>query len=123
MRAFTALLLLTAFVFAGEITAYYNKNCNCCEKYFSKLEREGFKLKKVSISPQELMEVKERLKVPVELRSCHTMVYEGRFIEGHVKPEGVRKAIKNKSIRGVASMHGIRSGRGEYEEEYKVVRR
>ncbi len=124
MRKFVLLVLLSGFcAFASEITAYYSPSCACCSRYFSKLEKEGFKVKRVEVSPDKLMEIKSQLSVPPQLRSCHTMVYENRFIEGHVLPEGVRKVLKDKSLRGVASTHGKASAMGGYEKHYEIVRR
>jgi hypothetical protein len=105
-------LLLSLFAFAlakQEIVAYYNPGCGCCSSYFSKLEKEGFR-------------IKNQLGVPLNLRSCHTMVYEGRFIEGHVPPKGVSLVLREKNMKGVASPHGVKSGRGGYEDNYEVVR-
>ncbi|WP_448584666.1 DUF411 domain-containing protein [Thermocrinis sp.] len=121
--SFVLFLVFSFFAFAkSEITAYYNPNCGCCNSYFSKLEREGFRIKRVKVSNEELDKIKNQLSVPLNLRSCHTMVYQGRFIEGHVPPEGVRLALGEKSIKGVASPHGVKSGRGGYEDKYEVVR-
>lgn len=118
-----ATLFITLLAFAKEeITAYYDPGCGCCTSYFSRLEKEGFKIKRVKVSGTELMEIKSKAKVPPELRSCHTMLYQGRFIEGHVPPEGVRLVLRDKSIKGVASPHGQKSARGMYEDEYKVVK-
>jgi hypothetical protein len=118
-------LLLSIFAFAlakQEIVAYYNPGCGCCSSYFSKLEKEGFRIKKVKVSNEELDRIKNQLNVPLNLRSCHTMVYEGRFIEGHVPPKGVSLVLREKNIKGVASPHGVKSGRGGYEDNYEVVR-
>ncbi|MEJ5338462.1 MAG: DUF411 domain-containing protein [Aquificaceae bacterium] len=124
MKTLAFLLSLLAFqALAGELTAYYSPSCGCCSKYFSRLERDGFNVKRVEVSPERLMEIKSQLGVPPQLRSCHTMVYEGRFIEGHVLPEGVRRVIKDRSIRGVASSHGKKSAYGSYEESYQIVER
>jgi hypothetical protein len=124
MNGLLALLLsLFAFVLAKqEIIAYYNPGCGCCSSYFSKLEKEGFRIKKVKVSNEELDRIKSQLKVPLNLRSCHTMFYEGRFIEGHVPPKGVSLVLRKKNIKGAASPHGVKSGRGGYEDNYEVVR-
>jgi len=50
------------------------------------------------------------------------MVYNGMFIEGHVPPKGVRLVLREKNIKGVASLHGVKSGRGGYEDNYEVVK-
>ena len=90
------ILIFSLFAYAKqEIIAYYNPGCGCCSSYFSKLEKEWFLIRKVKVSGAELDRIKNGLKIPLELRSCHTMVYQGRFIEGHVPPEGVRLVIKD----------------------------
>ncbi|RMH00635.1 MAG: DUF411 domain-containing protein [Aquificota bacterium] len=124
MKKFLCAMLFIPFIVFSkeEITAYYNPGCGCCTSYFSRLEKEGFRLKKVKVSGEELMKIKSRLGVPPELRSCHTMVYGGRFIEGHVPPEGVRLVLKDKSVKGTASPHGQKSAKGQYEDSYRVVR-
>ncbi|MFN7065909.1 MAG: DUF411 domain-containing protein [Aquificaceae bacterium] len=123
MKSLLAFALFLSFAYAQEFMAYYSKNCGCCEIYFSKLEREGFRIKRVQVNGDKLMEMKSQFGVPPDLRSCHTMVYEDRFIEGHVPPEGIRKVIKDKNLKGVASPHGIKSGKGEYEDGYFLIRR
>ncbi|WP_448587754.1 hypothetical protein [Thermocrinis sp.] len=75
-------MLILLIVFSStfpkqEITAYYNPGYGCCTSYFSKLEKEGFVIKRVKVSNEELDRVKNRLNIPLNLRSCHTMVYEG----------------------------------------------
>ncbi len=123
MKVLVAFLLLASASLSAEIKAYYNPGCGCCESYFSKLEKEGIKVKRVRVDSSKLDEAKNRLGVPLELRSCHTMEYKGRFIEGHVPPEGVRRALSNSSIRGTASPHGVKSGMGSFEDHYFVVGR
>ncbi len=121
MKAAILLLLLPLFVMAEELLAYYSPSCECCTSYFSKLEKEGFKVKRVEVNPDKLMEVKSQLGIPPQLRSCHTMLYKNKFIEGHVPPEGIRRLSKDKSLLGVASPHGIKSARGGYEKSFFLV--
>jgi len=50
-------LSLFAFILAKqEIIAYYNPGCGCCNSYFSKLERKGFRKKttQCALEPQVL---------------------------------------------------------------------
>ncbi|MCX8164925.1 MAG: DUF411 domain-containing protein [Aquificaceae bacterium] len=122
MRWFLILFLIPLVGFCGEIIAYYSPSCSCCTSYFSKLEEEGFKIRREKKSPEELMNIKSQLKIPPQLRSCHTMVYKGRFIEGHVPPEGVKRLIKDEKLKGVASLHGKKSALGGFEDNYYLVR-
>jgi hypothetical protein len=124
MRLFFIALLtaLVSFSYAREVTAFYNPNCGCCHKYFKRLEEKGYKIKRVEVSPQELFEKKDELGVPVNQRSCHTMVLKGKFIEGHVPTEGIEALLKDKRAKGVYSPHGTLSGWGMEEKSYQIIR-
>ncbi len=104
-----------------EITAIYNPGCGCCHKYFKLLESEGFKIKRKTVSQNELYATKNRLGVPINKRSCHTMVVGDKFIEGHVPVEGIRKLLESKGARGVFSPHGTLSGWGKAETVFELI--
>ncbi|MDQ7081963.1 MAG: DUF411 domain-containing protein [Aquificota bacterium] len=118
MRWLIVLSILLGFSFAREITAFYNPNCGCCHKYFKKLEEKGYRINRVEVSPDELFKKKDELRVPVDKRSCHTMIIEGRFVEGHVPGEGIEALLKDPSAKGVYSPHGTLSGWGMEEKEF-----
>ncbi len=110
------------FSFAKEITAFYNPNCGCCHKYFQRLEKKGYKLNRVEVSPDDLFKKKDELGVPVNKRSCHTMVMGDKFIEGHVPVEGIEALTKDKKAKGVYSHHGTLSGWGAEEKTYELIK-
>ena len=110
------------FSFAKEITAFYNPNCGCCHKYFQRLEKKGYKLNRVEVSPDDLFKKKDELGVPVNKRSCHTMVMGDKFIEGHVPVKGIEALAKDKKAKGVYSPHGTLSGWGAEEETYELIK-
>ena len=110
------------FSFAKEITAFYNPNCGCCHKYFQRLEKKGYKLNRVEVSPDDLFKKKDELGVPVNKRSCHTMVMGDKFIEGHVPVKGIEALAKDKRAKGVYSPHGTLSGWGAEEETYELIK-
>ena len=116
-------LLIGAFgiSLAREITAFYNPNCGCCHKYFKRLEEKGYRINRVEVSPDELFKKKDELGVPVDKRSCHTMVIGDRFIEGHVPTEGIEALLQSKKARGVYSPHGTLSGWGAEEKVYELI--
>ncbi|ADC89725.1 protein of unknown function DUF411 [Thermocrinis albus DSM 14484] len=122
MKYIAILLLPLTVMAATSITAYYNPGCGCCSSYFKKLERDGFVVKRVAVDAQQLDKIKNTLGIPLNARSCHTMVMGGRWIEGHVPPTGIREVSKKGGIMGVYSPHGVRSARGEYEEKYYLVK-
>ncbi|AAC07167.1 DUF411 domain-containing protein [Aquifex aeolicus] len=116
-----SLLLLFSFGFSFELTAFYNPNCGCCHKYFQILESKGFKVKRVALKPREVLRKKDELGVPIDKRSCHTMVINGKFVEGHVPAEGIRELLKSEKARGVYSPHGVLSGWGKEEQVYELI--
>ena len=123
MKILTALLalLLSGFIQAKEITAYYNPKCRCCERYFKILEKRGYRVKRVQTDSTELYKKKDEIGVPVDKRSCHTMVIEGKFVEGHVPVEGIEELLRS-NAKGVYSPHGVLSGRGLEEEFYILIK-
>lgn len=50
----------------------------------------------------DLATVKDRLDIPLELRSCHTAVVEGYRIEGHVPAGAIRRLLERPAIVGLA---------------------
>lgn len=80
-----------------------------------------FKVKRNPIEYRKLLKLKTQLGIPVDKRSCHTMVMkDGKFIEGHVPAEGI-KALINSKAKGVYSPHGFRSASGDFEKVYELI--
>ncbi len=122
MKKFLATLLLIFIGLAySEIIAYYNPNCKCCHKYFKLLEEKGYKIKRKEVTSEELFKIKDELGVPINTRSCHTMVIGNKFIEGHVPVEGIEALLKS-DARGVYSPHGTLSGWGKEEVKFYLIR-
>ena len=72
-------------------------------------------------------QIKDRLGVPRELRSCHTMVVEGYVIEGHVPAEDVARLLAERpeGVTGIA-VPGMPVGSpgmemGERVQPYQVI--
>ncbi len=116
------LLSLSGLLLAREITAFYNPNCGCCHRYFQRLESKGYKINRVQVDPDALLKKKDELGVPIDKRSCHTMVIGDKFIEGHVPTEGIEALLKDKNAKGVYSPHGTLSGWGMEEKAYEIIR-
>ncbi len=116
------ILFGVALSMGREITAYYNPRCSCCHKYFQILEKKGYKVNRVELDYPLLYAKKDKLGVPINQRSCHTMEVDGKFIEGHVPVEGIEKLLKTKGAKGVYSPHGDLSGWGKEEKDYYLIR-
>ena len=51
----------------------------------------------------KLVDVKDKYKVPEQLRACHTAVIDGYVIEGHVPADLIYKLLKDKpAVLGLA---------------------
>lgn len=87
---------------------YKSEMCGCCElfgQYMKKMDY-GVEVKQMD----DITPIKDQYKIPQELRSCHTAVIEGYFVEGHIPPEAIAKLLTEKpAIAGIA-MPGMPSG-------------
>jgi len=90
------------------VTVYASPNCECCKQYVSYLKNNGFEVNLVLL--EDLNSVKNNLKIPENMRSCHTSIINNYFIEGHVPVEAIQKLLKEKpNIFGI-SLPGMPAG-------------
>ena len=84
-----------------EITVYRSPTCNCCKKWMSHLEENGFIVKdKISMN---LASVKDQLHVPHKMNSCHTALIGDYIIEGHVPADDIKRLLlAQPDINGLA---------------------
>ena len=92
----------------GEIVVYMSPYCGCCGGYAEYLKAGGFSVKQVKTEDVSSVKLKEG--VPENATSCHTAVYNGYFVEGHVPIEAIRKLGQERpEIDGIA-LPGMPSG-------------
>lgn len=77
-----------------EITVYKSATCNCCHKWVSHLENEGFIVK--AHNREDMNTVKKSLGVIPGLASCHTATVDGYLIEGHVPASDIIRLLTEK---------------------------
>jgi len=93
---------------AQAITVHSSPTCGCCGEYERYLEAEGFELE--SIKTDDTTELKDSLGIPQDMRSCHTSMVDGYFVEGHVPVEAIWKLLEERpQIEGIA-LPGMPSG-------------
>ena len=68
--------------------------------------------------------IKEKYQIPPSMRSCHTVVIEDYFVEGHVPIEAIKKLFAEKpDIDGIV-LAGMPSGSpgmpGQKTEAFKI---
>lgn len=79
---------------AVEITMYKNANCQCCDRWSSYMQRNGY-----SVNVHEsnkMITIKVQNKVPGEMGSCHTALVDGYVVEGHVPVEDINRLLKER---------------------------
>jgi hypothetical protein len=87
---------VTAFV-------YKTPTCSCCENYITYLKSNGFKVEKKIVNDEELTNLKKQIGLPENLWSCHTVLLNNYFVEGHIPIEVIGKLLTEKpEINGIA---------------------
>jgi hypothetical protein len=77
-----------------EITVYRAPNCQCCHKWIQHLEKHGFTV--IDMLTQDMASVKETVKLPRQMASCHTALIDGYIIEGHVPADDIKRLLNTK---------------------------
>src|SRR3546814_6297345 len=98
MKLWLAAIAMTAassFVHAADkaMTVYQDPNCGCCGAWVEHMQDAGFEV--TTIKTTDIVAVKNKLGVPMNLSSCHTGVLTstGQLVEGHVPANVVHKLI------------------------------
>ena len=104
------------------VTVYSSPTCGCCEGYVDYLKEEGFNVE--FTRTDGLDEIKDGRGIPMDMRSCHTMIVGDYYVEGHVPLEAVWKLLEEQpAIDGIA-MPGMPAGSpgmgGEKEEPFII---
>jgi hypothetical protein len=111
LTAATAMVATSRAAFAVEdttkMTVYKDPNCGCCELWADAMSRAGFKVE--IVKERDLIAVKKRLGVPLDIQGCHTAVYRGQYLEGHVPLEAVRMLDGQADLAGLV-VPGMPSG-------------
>ncbi len=89
------------------VTIYKSATCGCCTLWADHLEASGFE---VTLHDRDDMEqIKDTLRVPRDLRSCHTATIGEHVIEGHVPADDIRRFLSTAS-GGILSVPGMPLG-------------
>jgi len=77
-----------------EVTVYKSATCECCNKWITHLENEGFKV--VSHNKDDMNTIKIEAGLQAGLASCHTAFVDGYVIEGHVPASDIKRLLTEK---------------------------
>lgn len=109
---------------ATAINVYKSPSCGCCGAWVSKLATSGLSV--VVHDMDDVTPVATKAGVPADLRSCHTAIVEGYFVEGHVPATDIRRLLRDRpNARGIA-VPGMPIGspgmeQGDLREPYETL--
>jgi hypothetical protein len=93
--------LLASGASASEVKVYKSPYCGCCTNWSELMEKNGFTINTEKRS--DIKAFKDKLEIPVDLRSCHTGIVEGYVIEGHVPASDIKRLLAERpDIKGLA---------------------
>lgn len=85
------------------MTTWRSPTCGCCMKWVDAMRRAGFAV--TVRETDDMAAVKNRLKVPGSVYSCHTTLVGGLVVEGHVPADTIRKLLARRpsGVIGIAA--------------------
>jgi len=97
--------------------------CGCCSKWVDHVKAAGFVTQVHDMA--DVDPVKDRHRVPRDLRSCHTALVGNYVIEGHVPADLVQKLIREQSKLAGLAVPGMVTGspgmEGAWKDPYDVI--
>lgn len=119
-----ALLMSAQAAAAASIEVMKSPYCGCCAKWIEHLKEHGFEVKVVNTD--RLGAIKDELKVPEALRSCHTAKIGKYVVEGHVPVSDINRLLKEKPHATGIAVAGMPVGapgmeHGDHKEPYKTM--
>ena len=99
--AMLAVLLSASLSFADSektnLAVYKNPQCGCCGKWIEHLEDLGFNVDTQDLEISVLNDIKSEHGVDPQIRSCHTGVYQDKYVfEGHIPAKYISKFLLEK---------------------------
>jgi hypothetical protein len=86
--------LLAAESDSPEIKVYRDPDCQCCHKWINHLKQNKFNV--LDLPTRNMARVKEAVKLPTKMASCHTAIIDGYIIEGHVPANDIVRLLTDK---------------------------
>jgi hypothetical protein len=88
-------------------TVYKDPNCGCCSLWADAYEKAGYRVE--IVEERDQISRKQKLGVPLDIQGCHTAVYRGQFLEGHV-PLGAARMLESRSDLAGLVVPGMPAG-------------
>ena len=85
----------------AQMTIYKSPYCGCCSAWVDHIRGSG--IKAVVKEMEDVSPIAKKVGVPDAMRSCHTAMVGGFFVEGHVPAADIRKLLRERpKARGIA---------------------
>jgi len=84
---------------ADVFTVYKDPDCGCCTLWADAYKAAGYRVE--IVEERDLISLKKKLGVPLDIQGCHTAVYRGQFLEGHVPLEAARMLEGRTDLAGL----------------------
>lgn len=95
------LLLSTSIAYSDNVktklSVYKNQQCECCNKWIAHLENSGFNIDTFDLNAPEVNVLKSKITNISQYLSCHTGVYQDKYIfEGHIPAKFITQFLLEK---------------------------
>jgi hypothetical protein len=88
--------------YEGKVEFHKSSSCGCCGAHSNYLSRKGNLDLKMMVM-DDVEPIKNEYNIPNELRTCHTAIIAGYFVEGHVPLEAINRLVEEQpDIAGIA---------------------
>lgn len=95
MRKILLSCAIFAFSFGANLLEIYKSpSCGCCTKWGEIMSENGFEIKQYF--QDDVIEIKNRFNIPLDLSSCHTALIDSYVVEGHVPADEIKRLLKLK---------------------------
>jgi hypothetical protein len=117
-------LLWTAPLFAEtsvpSIEIWKSATCQCCGKWVSHLETNGFTVKTNAADSAALKSIKREAGIGDKLAACHTAKIDGYVIEGHVPASDIKRLVAERPDAIGLTVPGMPQGSPGMEQDGKT---
>ena len=106
-----------------ELSVYKNQSCGCCSKWITHLENSGFKTDAHNLEAAELSALKDKHAIHNHYQSCHTGVYQDKYVfEGHIPAKFITQFLLEKPEGAIGlAVPGMPVGSPGMEVETKFL--
>ena len=97
LATLTAILVPKALVASTyQLQVFRTETSGCCGKWVEAMSEHGLELKVQIVDDNTLWTIKNQLEIPPGLSSCHTIVVENYFVEGHVPASDIQQLLNER---------------------------